>query len=92
MKCLEKRKKRKENKMRNLITGMFLGAIIGGMVGTVASDEIYDVKKKAMKEISSFTADKLNFCYSELTAIQNRMEFNPSIPLVFCRIAAILAD
>lgn len=35
--------------MRNLITGMFLGAIIGGMVGTVASDEIYDVKKKAMK-------------------------------------------
>ncbi len=35
--------------MKNLITGMFLGAIIGGMVGTVASDEIYDVKKKAMK-------------------------------------------
>lgn len=35
--------------MKNLITGIFLGAVIGGMVGTVASDEIYDVKKKAMK-------------------------------------------
>lgn len=51
-----------------------------------------EIKKKAMKEISSFTAEKLNFCYSELTDIQNKMEFNPSIPLLFCRIAAILAD
>lgn len=40
--------------MRNLITGIFLGAIIGGMVGTVASDEIYDVKKKAMKAGKKF--------------------------------------
>ena len=35
--------------MRNLIIGMFLGSVIGGMVGTIASDEIYQVKKKAMK-------------------------------------------
>lgn len=40
--------------MRNLITGIFLGAIIGGMVGTVASDEIYGVKKKAMKAGKKF--------------------------------------
>ena len=32
----------------------FLGAIIGGMIGTVASDEIYDVKKKAMKAGKKF--------------------------------------
>jgi len=51
-----------------------------------------EIKKKAMKEISSFTADKLNYCYAELTGIQNRLEFNPSIPLIFCRIAAILSD
>lgn len=49
-----------------------------------------EIKKKAMKEISSFTAEKLNFCYSELTNIQKRLEFNPSIPLVFCYIAAVL--
>lgn len=35
--------------MRNLMVGMFIGAMIGGMIGTVASDEIYQVKKKAMK-------------------------------------------
>ena len=49
-----------------------------------------EIKKKAMKEMSSFTAEKLNFCYSELTDIQNKLEFNPSIPLVFCSIAALL--
>lgn len=50
-----------------------------------------EIKKKAMKELSSFTAEKLNFCYSELTNIQNKLEFNPSIPLIFCCIAAVLA-
>lgn len=35
--------------MKKLITGLFIGAVVGGMIGTVASDEIYDVKKKAMK-------------------------------------------
>lgn len=49
-----------------------------------------EIKKKAMKEMSSFTAEKLNFCYSELTDIQNKLEFNPSVPLIFCSIAAVL--
>lgn len=49
-----------------------------------------EMKKKAMKDMSSFTAEKLCYCYSELTDIQNRLEFNPSIPLVFCLITAIL--
>lgn len=49
-----------------------------------------ELKKKAIKEYSSFTADKLNFCYSELSSIQKALEFNPSLALVFCRIAAIL--
>ena len=49
-----------------------------------------EIKKKAMKEISSFTAEKLNFCYTELTNIQSKLDFNPSIPLVFCYIAAVL--
>ncbi len=49
-----------------------------------------ELKKKAVKEYSSFTVDKLNYCYSELNDIQNLLEFNPSLPLVFCRIAAIL--
>ncbi len=35
--------------MKNLVTGMLIGAIIGGMVGTVASDEIYDIKRKVIK-------------------------------------------
>ena len=35
--------------MRNLVTGMFIGAVLGGMIGTLASDEIYDMKKKVMK-------------------------------------------
>lgn len=35
--------------MKNLMVGMFIGAVIGGMIGTVASDEIYQAKKKAMK-------------------------------------------
>ena len=49
-----------------------------------------EMKKKAMKEMTSFTAEKLNHCYSELTDIQSRLEFNPSIPLMFCLIAALL--
>jgi len=35
--------------MKNFVIGIFLGSMIGGMVGTIASDEIYEVKKKAMK-------------------------------------------
>lgn len=35
--------------MRNFVVGMFLGSLLGGVVGTIASDEIYQIKKKAMK-------------------------------------------
>lgn len=51
-----------------------------------------EIKKKAMKEFCPFTADKLNYCYSELNSIQNKWDFNPSLPLIFCRITAILTD
>ena len=40
--------------MRNLVTGMLIGAVIDGMIGTVASDEIYDMKKKIMKNGKKF--------------------------------------
>ena len=36
--------------MKKLMTGMFLGAILGGVVGTMASDEMYRLKKKVMKK------------------------------------------
>lgn len=36
-------------KMKNLFIGIMIGSIMGGVIGTVASDEIYQVKKKAMK-------------------------------------------
>lgn len=36
-------------KMRNFVLGVFLGTVMGGVVGTIASDEIYQIKKKAMK-------------------------------------------
>ena len=35
--------------MRNFVIGMFIGSVVGGVVGTIASDEIYQIKKKAMK-------------------------------------------
>ena len=35
--------------MKNFVMGIFLGSVIGGVVGTIASDEIYQIKKKAMK-------------------------------------------
>lgn len=40
---------RKGSTMKNFVLGIFLGTIMGGVVGTIASDEIYQVKKKAMK-------------------------------------------
>ena len=36
--------------MKNLMTGMLLGAMIGGIFGTIASDEIYDIKNLMMKK------------------------------------------
>lgn len=36
--------------MKNLFTGMLLGAVIGGVIGTVASDDIYDMTNQVMKK------------------------------------------
>lgn len=36
--------------MRNWITGVLVGAMIGGVIGTIASDEIYDIKNMVMKK------------------------------------------
>lgn len=35
--------------MKNLITGMIIGATLGCIVGTVASDDICDMKNMIMK-------------------------------------------
>ncbi|MBO5141714.1 MAG: hypothetical protein J6C46_01720 [Clostridia bacterium] len=35
--------------MKNFIVGMVIGSVVGGVIGTIASDEIYQIKKKAMK-------------------------------------------
>lgn len=35
--------------MRSLWAGMVIGAMIGGVFGTVASDEIYGMKKRMCK-------------------------------------------
>ncbi len=35
--------------MKNFVLGIFIGSVIGGVVGTIASDELCQVKKKAMK-------------------------------------------
>jgi hypothetical protein len=32
--------------MKSLWAGIFIGAMIGGVFGTIASDEIYTVKKR----------------------------------------------
>lgn len=36
-------------KMKNFLVGIMVGSIMGGVIGTIASDEIYQIKKKAMK-------------------------------------------
>lgn len=51
-----------------------------------------EIKKKAVKEYSSFTASKLNYCYDELTSMQSKLEYNPSVSLLLSCIAAILTD
>lgn len=35
--------------MKNFVIGIMLGSVMGGVIGTIASDEIYQIKKKAMK-------------------------------------------
>ena len=51
-----------------------------------------EMKKKAVKEITSLTASKLNYCYYELSDIQSKLEFNPPTTLLISRITAILTD
>ncbi len=51
-----------------------------------------EIKKKAMKELTSFTADRLNICYNELKNLETKLEFNPSIPLINCIVADILTS
>lgn len=36
-------------KMKNFLVGIMVGSIMGGVIGTIASDELYQIKKKAMK-------------------------------------------
>ena len=36
--------------MKNLVTGVLVGAVIGGVIGTIASDEIYDIKNMVVKK------------------------------------------
>lgn len=65
---------------------------VAELIAELKSAVSKEIKKKAMKEYSSFTAERLNFCYNELSEIERSLLFNPSIPLVFCRIAAVLTD
>jgi DNA polymerase-3 subunit delta' len=51
-----------------------------------------EFKKKAVKEISSFTASKLNYIYYELLNIESKLEFNPPVTLLISRITAVLTD
>ena len=46
--------------MKNLMTGMLFGAVIGGIIGTMASDEIYDIKNTIMKKTKKL-AKKYNW-------------------------------
>lgn len=46
--------------MKNLVTGMIFGAVIGGVIGTMASDEIYDIKNMIAKKSKKF-AKKCNW-------------------------------
>ena len=46
--------------MKNLMAGILFGAVIGGVIGTIASDEIYDIKNTIMKKTKKF-ANKYNW-------------------------------
>ena len=35
--------------MKNFVIGIMLGSAAGGVIGTIASDEICQIKKKALK-------------------------------------------
>ncbi len=66
--------------------------IVAELLTELKSAVSREMKKKAMKEYTAFTAERLNYCYNELTKIEQTLLFNPSVSLVFCRIAAVLTD
>lgn len=49
-----------------------------------------EMQKKAVKEYSSFTYEKLQFAYERLMEIEKLLSFNPSPNLVFCMLADLL--
>ncbi|MBQ4155054.1 MAG: DNA polymerase III subunit delta' [Clostridia bacterium] len=49
-----------------------------------------EMQKKAVKEFSSFTNERLITCYENLKKIEATLDYNPSLALVFCRIADCL--
>lgn len=49
-----------------------------------------EMKKKAVKEYSSFTYKRLDTCYTKLDELQKSLDFHPSLSLVFCRIVSCL--
>lgn len=49
-----------------------------------------EMQKKAVKEFSSFTNERLIKSYEDLIKIEKALEYNPSLALIFCRIADCL--
>ena len=49
-----------------------------------------EMQKKAVKEFSPFTNERLIKSYEDLIEIEKKLDYNPSLALVFCRIADCL--
>lgn len=49
-----------------------------------------EMQKKAVKEFSSFTNERLIKNYEDLIKIEKTLDYNPSLALIFCRIADCL--
>lgn len=60
------------------------------LISEIKNSLAKEMKKKSVKEYSSFTYKRLAVCYDELSNIENALAFNPSLPLVFCLIADLL--
>lgn len=52
---------------------------------------IREIKKRVVNEYSTFSYSRLKRIYDALTDIENAFEYNPSMALVACRIADVLA-
>lgn len=66
--------------------------LVAELIAEIKNAVSNEMKKKAMREYTSFTAERLNYCYEELTEVEKTLVFNPSVPLIFCRVAALLTD